>query len=480
MKAVKEALSPTRVKLTIEVPFEDLKPSLDSAYKKLAGQIRVQGFRPGKVPPRILDQRLGRGTILSEALDDALPRFYAAAITEQEVDVLGRPDVDVSSFGDGEPLVFTAEVDIRPDVELPELEGIPVTVDDSAVTDEDMAEQLGAIQERFAILEGVDRPVETGDFVSIDLDASADGEPIEDASTTGLSYEVGSGSLVAGLDEALIGLSEGGSNTFTSRMLAGDAVDKDAQVTVTVRGVKRKVLPPLDDDFATTASEFDTLDELKADLTTRLGRIKRLQQGMQARDKVLEALLERVDVPLPVAAVNAEVESRLHNMGHQLENAGLTLEGYLADEERTREDFDAEMRTSAEVSVKASLVLDAIARKEELGVSDAELTAQIVRRAQRSGLAPQAYADQLVKAGQVPAMAGEIVRGKALALVLETAVVTDESGNAVDIKALSEEIDGGVRDSAVHVHDHEGHDHDDHEGHDHGDHEGHDHEGHSH
>jgi trigger factor len=478
MKAVKEALSPTRVKLTIEVPFEDLKPSLDSAYKKIAGQVRVQGFRPGKVPPRILDQRVGRGTILSEALDDALPRFYAAAIAEQEVDVLGRPEVDVSSFGDGEPLVFTAEVDVRPEIDLPDLDGLPVTVDDAAVTDAELDEQLSAMRDRFAILEAADRPVEDGDFVSIDLDATVDGEQVKDAATTGLSYEVGSGTLINGLDAQLVGMADGASGTFTSRLLAGEFADKDAEVTVTVRSVKKKVLPALDDEFATTASEFDTLDDLKGDLSTRLGRIKRLQQGLDARDKVLEVVLERIELPLPAAAVDAEVQARMHNLGHQLENAGLTLEGYLADEERTQEDFDAEIRSSAEASVKASLVLDAIARKEELGVTEVELTDAIVRRAQRSGVAPQAFADQLVKAGQVQVLAGEIVRGKALALILEAAVVTDSSGNAVDIKALSNEIDSGValESELFHDHgDHEGHDHDDHEGHDHGDHEGHSH-----
>jgi trigger factor len=483
MKAVKEALSPTRVKLTIEVPFDELKPSLDAAYKKIGAQVRVQGFRPGKVPPRILDQRVGRGTIISEAIEDAVPRFYSTAVTEQEVDILGRPDVDISSFGDGEPLVFTAEVDIRPDVELPDYDGLPVTVDDADATDEEIDEQLSGMRERFAVLEGVDRPVATGDFVSIDLEASAGGEPVEGANTTGLSYEVGSETLVPGLDEQLVGLVDGGSATFTTQLVAGDHAGKDADVTVTVRSVKSKVLPELDDEFATTASEFDTLAELTEDLRSRISRVKRLQQGMQARDKALEALLERVEVPLPEAAVSAEVDGRMHNLGHQLENAGLSLEGYLADEEKSREDFDAEVRASAEQAVKASLVLDAIARKEELGVNDAELTDQVVRRAQRAGISPQSYADQLVQAGQIPVLAGEIVRGKALALVLEGAAVTDESGNVVDIKALSAELDGrpaGEDELADHEgHDHEGHDHagHDHEGHDH---EGHDHAGHDH
>lgn len=442
MKAVKEALSPTRVKLTVEVPFDELKPSLDAAYKKIGAQVRVQGFRPGKVPQRLLDQRVGRGTIISEALEDAVPRFYSNAVSEQEVDILGRPEVDITSFGDGEPLVFTAEVDVRPEVALPDYDGLAVTVDDAEASDDEINEQLAGMRERFAVLEGVERSVESGDYVSIDLVAQADGAPIDEASTTGLSYEVGSDSLVPGLDEQLVGLRDGASATFSTQLVAGERAGQDAEVTVTVKSVKSKVLPALDDEFATTASEFDTLTELTADLRARINRVKRLQQGMEARDKALEALLELVEVPLPEAAVSAEIEGRMHNLGHQLEHAGLTLEGYLADEEKSREEFDGEVRASAEQAVKASLVLDAIARKEELGVSDAELTEQVVRRAQRAGLDPQSYADQLVQAGQVPVLAGEIVRGKALALVLENAKVTDASGHEVDIKALSAELDG--------------------------------------
>ena len=437
MKAVTEALSPTRVKLTVEVPFDELKPSVDAAYKKLAGQVRVQGFRPGKVPPRILDQRVGRGTVLSEALEDAVPRFYSAAVSEQEVAILGRPEVDVTSFGDGEPLVFTAEVDIRPEVQLPDFDKLPVTVDAVEVTDTELDEQLASMRERFAVLQGVDRPIQTGDFVSIDLEATVDGTPVPDASTTGLSYEVGSGSLVEGLDEQLAGMREGEAASFTSRLLSGPQQDSDAQVSVTVRSVKSKVVPELDDEFATTASEFDTLAELTADLRSRIERVKRLQQGMAARDRALEALLAKVDVPLPQGAVDAEVEARMHNLGHQLESAGLSLEGYLADEDRTREDFDAEVRSSAEQAVKASLVLDAVARKEELGVDEAELTEQVVRRAQQSGMNPQDFADRLVQAGQLPALAGEILRSKALALVVEAADITDSHGAPVDLAALT-------------------------------------------
>lgn len=438
MKAAKEALSPTRVKLTVEVPFEELKPSLDAAYKKIGGQVRVQGFRPGKVPPRILDQRVGRGAVLSEALEDAVPRFYSQAVTEQQVEILGRPELDVTSFGDQEPLVFTAEVDIRPEITLPAYDALPVTVPSATPSDADIDEQLASIRERFAVLTAVDRPIESGDYVSIDVSAVAGGEPVADLASTGLSYQVGSQELIPGLDAALLGLGEQQEATFSTELVTGPQAGQQAQVSVTVRSVKAKQLPELDDEFATTASEFDTLAELRADLAQRLGRVKRLQQGMDAQDKVLEVLLERVELPLPDSAVTAEVEARMHNLSHQLENAGLTLEGYLADEGKSREEFDAEVRTAAERAVKASLVLDAVARKEELGVDEAELTDQVVRRAQRAGMAPQAYADALVQAGQLPALAGEILRGKALATVLETAVITDEAGQPVDLSALAD------------------------------------------
>ena len=280
MDVVTEALSPTRVKLTVQVPFEELRPSLAAAYKTIGGQVRVQGFRPGKVPPRILDQRVGRAAILDEAMNDALPRFYSQAASEKELKVLGRPEVDVTSFADGEPLVFTAEVDVRPEIVLPDYDGLAVTVDAIDVDDARVDAQLDTLRRRFGTLEGVDRPAETGDFVSLDLAATRDGEPVPEADTTGLSYEIGSGGLVDGLDDALVGLVDGAAATFTTE-LSGAPAD----VTATVRGVKRQVLPELDDEFATTASEFDTLEELTADVRGRLERVARLEQGISARDR---------------------------------------------------------------------------------------------------------------------------------------------------------------------------------------------------
>jgi trigger factor len=436
VKSALETLSPTRVRLTVEVPFGELKPSLDSAYRKLARQVRVQGFRPGKVPPRILDQRLGRGVILEEAVQDAVPRFYSEAIRSNKVRVLGQPEVEVTRFADGDELAFTAEVDVRPDIELPEYHGLPITVDDADVTPDKVDQQLGSLRDRFAVLQSADRPVQLGDYVSIDLRAEVDGEEIPAASATGLSHEVGSDQLMPGLDDALVGLSEGDTATFDSELLRGEHAGRTAQVTVTVNSVKVKELPALDDEFAQTASEFDTLAELREDTRARLERVERLQQGVQARDRVIETLLERTSVPLPDGVVDAEVKWRTARMREQVEQAGLSWEDYLEGSESSPDQFEAEMRESSRRDLTNQFVLDAIAGKEQLQVSEAELTEQIVRRAQRAGVAPEQYAQQIVQSESLPALMGELLRAKALALVMESATVTDSSGRPVDLNAL--------------------------------------------
>ena len=260
MKSTVENLSPTRVRLAVEVPFEELGPSLDAAYQKIGASIRVPGFRPGKAPARIIDQRVGRAAVLEEAVNNALPRIYGEAIRENEIKALGQPDVDVTNLDDGVSLSFTAEVDVRPEITLPELSGIEVTVDDAEVTDADIDEQLDALRDRFGTLTGVDRTVAAGDYVSIDLEAEVDGEQIEGGSAKGLSYEVGSGDLIDGLDDAITGKSAGESTTFFTTIAQGEKVGSQSQVTVTVNSVKEKELPAADDDFAQLASEFDTIE----------------------------------------------------------------------------------------------------------------------------------------------------------------------------------------------------------------------------
>jgi trigger factor len=439
VKSALETLNPTRVRLTVEVPFDELKPSLDSAYKKIGGQVTIPGFRKGKVPPRVIDQRFGRAMVLEEAVNEALPQFYGKAVEENDVHAIGTPEVDVKDFADGEQLTFTAEVDVRPEFDLPEYRGLAVTVDDAEVTDKDLDEQVEGLRERFAVLKGVDRAAADGDYVSIDLSATVDGESFDDLSAKGLSYRVGEGSLLDGLDAAVTGLSAGESATFTTALVGGDHAGEEAEVTVTVNSVKERELPELDEDFAQTASEFDTLDELRADLRTRLERVKRLEQGVQARDRVLETLLAQIDVPLPEGVVRSEIDGRLHTLAHQLEQAGMSMEDFLAAEGQSQEEFDADIDKRTRETLAAQFVLDKVVGEEQLSVSEQELTEHIIRTASRFGLGPDAFAQQVVQAGQVPMLVSEVVRGKALALVLESAAVVDESGRPVDLEALRED-----------------------------------------
>jgi trigger factor len=281
--------------------------------------------------------------------------------------------------------------------------------------------------------------VQTGDYVSLDLNATVGGEEVEGGSTTGLTYEVGSGELVPGIDEALVGMVAGEEKTFQTELVAGDYADRTADVAVTVRSVKQKELPELDDDFAQTASEFDTLDELREDVRGRLGRVRRMEQGVAARDRVFDALLAQVDVPLPQSVVQQEIDYRRHTIEHQLSTAGLTMDAYLATEGRSQEDMDTELREASEQAVRGQLVLDALADTEQVGVSDTELTEEVVRRAQQAGASPDQYASQLMQAGQLPLLVADVRRGKALAHVLETAKITDASGNEVDLEALQRE-----------------------------------------
>ncbi|MBV9486514.1 MAG: trigger factor, partial [Frankiaceae bacterium] len=361
MKSAVETLGPTRVKLTVEVPYEELEPAVNAAYRKVAQQIRVKGFRPGKVPPRIIDQQVGRAPVLEEAINEAVPGLYGDALREHEIEIIGHPEIDITEFEDGDKLVFTAEVDVRPEIDLPEYDGLPVTVDDAEVADSDIDEQIEGLRDRFATLASVERAAGTGDYVSIDLAATVNGKPVEDASANNLSYEVGSDSLVAGLDDAITGLSVGESKEFETQLRSGDAGGEKAVATVTVKAVKEKQVPELDDDFAQTASEFDTIAELRDDIRSRMARIKTLTQGMQARDKVLEALLAKVDVLMPAHVLGDEVNYRKQQMDEQLQSAGLSKEAYAESQDKTVEEIDKEIEDNAAEAIKAQFVLDAIA-----------------------------------------------------------------------------------------------------------------------
>lgn len=436
MKSTVEQLSPTRVRINVEVPFDELKPSFDRAYRKLASQVRIPGFRPGKAPARVLESRLGRGVVLDEVVNEAIPAKYLEAVNGGEVRTLGQPNIEVTKIEDGDSLSFSAEVDVRPDITVPAFGELAVTVDDVTVTDEAVQLQLDELRARFGTLTGVERPVQDGDFVVIDLSATVDGEPVEDASTTGLSYEVGSGELVDGIDEALIGVSASETATFTTKLLAGEHAGKDADVAVTVQSVKERELPEEDDEFAQLASEFDTLDELRADLRERLGRVNRMQQAVQARDKVLDALLDATEVPLPEAVVDSEIEVRKHDAVHAFDHDEAKFAEYLTSQGETLEEFDAQTRQDAEKAVKTQLVLDSIADAENVTVSENELTERIVYQAQRFGIEPQEYVQRAQQSGQLGAIFADVRRGKALASVVRQATVTDEAGNAMNMDEL--------------------------------------------
>lgn len=436
MKSAVETLSPTRAKLTVEVPFEELKPSLDAAYKKIAQQINVPGFRRGKVPPAVIDRQVGAAAVLDQAINDVLPQKYIEALQTNSLEPLAQPEIEVTKFGVDEALEFTAEVEVKPEITLPDYDGLEAEVEDVEVSDADVEEQVEALRTRFGSLTDVERPAADGDFVVIDLRATQDGETVEGAEVSGMSYQVGRGGMLEGLDEALVGMSAGDEKTFTSQLVGGDLVGQDVEVQVTVSQVQEQELPELDDEFAQMASEFDTVGELTADVRERLGRGKRLEQAAAARDAVLEKLLEKVEIPLPDSLVADELNARRQNIEQQLQYAGIPMDKYLEDEGQTIEEFEAELERRVRDAVAAQFVLDEIAKKEEFGVDQQELSTHMVRRAQQSGQDPQEFASHMFEHNHVPELVQEILRGKALAQLVESAVVKDASGHVVELKNL--------------------------------------------
>ena len=449
MKSTVETLSPTRVRLAIEVPFAELEPSLRKAYRDIASQVTIPGFRKGKVPTAVIDQRFGRGAVLNEAVQDAIPTQIVAAVREHEVKSLGRPAVEITEFTDGEALKFTAELDVRPEISLPDLTTVAVTVDEVQLGDAEVEEQLNSLRDRFATLKTVERAAQVGDYVQIDLAATVDGEEVPGGTANNISHEVGSNQLLPGLDETLVGMAAGDAATFTTQLAGGDQAGRDAEVSVTVRTVKEKQLPALDDDFAQLASEFDTLDELREDVTTRLTKVKRMEQLYAARDKALAASVQAAGVSAPEGVGAEEVEQRKQAMVDELERVGATLEEYLSVESKTEQDIEAELSDAATEGVKIQLVLDALADQEQVQVSDDEFGHEIVHRAQRSGLAPQQYYDQLVRAGMAAAVYGDVRRGKALGLVLERVIIKDTAGTVLTLEDLR-----GGSEADEHEHDH--------------------------
>ena len=432
MKSTVEKLSPTRVRISVEVPFTELQADFDRAYKQLAQQVRLPGFRPGKAPAKLLEARVGRGAVLEQVVNDALPARYSEAVTTEDLRPLGQPDIEVTKIEDGEELVFTAEVDVRPDIDLPDLAELKISVDSVEVGDDEVEAEMEGLRARFGTLKGVERPAQTGDFVSIDLSASVDGEDVPDGKTEGLSHEIGSGQLIEGLDEAIVGLSDGESATFTTKLLAGEHAGQDAEVTVTVKSIKERELPEPDDEFAQLASEFDTIAELRENLIEQVRRVKRIHQAEAIRDNALETLLDLVEVPLPQAIVQAQVDSALHNAIHPLDHDEEKFAETLEAQGSSRAKFDADNREAAEKAIKTQLLMDAISDDLEIQVGENDLSERVVLMSRQYGVEPQQLIQLLQQNNQLPAIYADVRRGLAVAAVVEAATVTDTDGNVVD------------------------------------------------
>lgn len=421
MKTAVEKLNPTLAKIEVEVPFAEFKPYLDRTYKNLSGQISVPGFRKGKLPKQLIEQRAGFDYIVEASLNDALNDYYAQALGENELSPLAQPELDVQSQPSTEnreaDVKLTITVTVRPEIELPNYEGLEVEVDEVEVTAEDEVQALDALRERFGTLKTVERPAADKDFVTIDIAAEIDGEQVDAAND--LSYQIGSGTMLDGIDEALTGLSAGEDATFETKLSGGEHAGEQAVIKVKLSAVKERELPAADDEFAQLASEFDTIDELKEDIKKQVAEAKVAEQGTQARDKVLAKLVELVEVPVPEKVIEDQLEQHFNNPNAEA--------GHDTEEHR------AEVRENTETAFKNEMVLDAVADKEEVTVDQAEMINYIITMSSQYGMDPNQFAQMLDGSGQAGALVGEVRRSKALAAVLKTAVVKDTKGNVVDL-----------------------------------------------
>lgn len=442
MPSTVEKLSPSRVKLTVEIPFADLKPHLDKAYRDIAQSVTIPGFRKGKIPNVVIDQRFGRGAVLQEAINAALPAAFEAAVTEASVVPLGEPDVEVTRLEDGELIEFTAELDIRPEFTVADVTTLTATVEVLRSVEEEVADRLKMLQQRFATTTEVDRAAAEGDQITISLVGTRDGEGLPDATADDVTYIIGSGGMIDGLDDAVTGLAAGASAEFASTLVGGPLEGEPADITVTVNKVSEQTLPEIDDEFASMISEFDTAEEMRVDLTKGVEQMLAAEQAASGRDKVLEALVEATEFEVPERVIAAEVAARKEQITDQLQRAGLTLERYLeqADETaNTPEEFWAEVETSTLRGLKAQLILDKVADDEEVGVDQADLSEMLVRKAAQNGSTPEQEAQHMMEHNHVPAWMKEIRRNKAMALIVGKAKVVDTDGKPVDVAAATPE-----------------------------------------
>ena len=420
MKISVRNLEPTKVKLTVTVEPEELNPYLDAARKEIAKQVNVPGFRKGHVPGKIIDQRIGFAAVAGEAVNDAVPELYSKALDEKKIRPMAQPEFDVQDVpqaaNDDTKLKFTATVERRPDIELPEIDGLEIAIAKPEVKDEDVDKRLEALRQRFGTLVGVDRPATKGDFANIDLTAEIDGETVD--SQEGVSYELGSNTMLDGLDEALDGLSAGEETTFEGTLEAGDHEGQKATVKVKVNSVKAEELPELDDDFASEASEFDTLDELKADIRKAAAQDAEGRQATEARDAFIAKLQEGLEIPVP-KGVKANMVAE-------------QLKGMTPDPEKATKEQKAQAEETVEKELRDQMVLDALAEKLDVQVSQSDVFNFLASIAQQYGMDPNNFIQAIIKNGQLGSAVQEVGRSKGL-LAGMRAVKFTADGEAVDL-----------------------------------------------
>jgi trigger factor len=431
-----EELADNKVRLHVSIPAAEFEQAIDAAFRKLAGEVKIPGFRPGKAPRKLLEARLGPEVARDQALRDSLPGYYTKAVESEELDTIAAPEIDITAGEDGGDVEFDAVVEVRPVVELSGYEGLRVEIPTPEVTDEAVDSQIDALRDRFADLEESGRPLAAGQYAQIDIKGYVHDEAIDALTATDYLYEIGSGLLVPKLDEELTGKRPGDILKFTDKLPErfGDRAGEEVAFQVLVKEAKRKVLPDVTDEWASEASEFETGDELRADIRRRLELVNRVQAQMAARDKVLDAASELVTIDLPDALVQQEMEQRLHDIAHRLEAQGATLQQYLAATGVEEQEFVQQLRGSAERGVRADLALRAIGTQQAIEATDEELDQEIERIAERLEEKPAKVRRDLERRGILEAVRSDIARGKALRFLVDHAEVVDEAGNSLDLQ----------------------------------------------
>ena len=432
MKTSVEPLEGNKVKLSVEVEELEFEKAVDAALRKIAREVRIPGFRPGKAPRKLLEARMGKEGLRQEAMREALPDYYAEALRQTEVDAIAPPEIDVTSGQEQGPLAFDAVVEVRPQVTLVGYQGLRVTVPSPEVTDEELQKQIDRLRTPFGELKEVDRPIQDGDHVTIDLKGLRDGDPVPGLSAEDYLYEVGTESLVPGADEQLRGAAKGDTVEFESPFGEVDGEEQTVTINLVVKDVKEMVLPDVTDEWAGEASEFETVAELEADLRTRMAMVKKVQANMAVRDEAVKALAELVEDEVPEALVNAEMERRLHDLAHRLEAQGATIQQYLEATGQAQQQLVDDLRSTGTEAVKADLALRALAEAEQLEVTDEDVEAEIDQLAERMQQTPEALRAQLERADQMPAVRSDIRKAKALGWLMEHVEIVDEEGNPID------------------------------------------------